>query len=150
MTEECTDDEWRAYWRLLQTKGLTSPGFVCRINLAHELGLLTPLLAGDLDTAEKLASEHIKSLSAQIRWVYPPQVSVPDEERSDDPMESWRQEAMAQDRAFVLSPEFVRLFRLAHHEGLLPAILRAAELDLPAEIPAPESKAWLPRFQGTR
>ena len=67
----CTDDEWRAYWQLLQIKGLTSPGFVCRVNLAHELGLLTPLLAGDLDTAEKLASERIEYLSAQIRWVYP-------------------------------------------------------------------------------
>ena len=58
-----------------------------------------------------------------------------------------RQEIAALDRAFVLSPEFARLFRFAHGEGLLPAILRAAALDLPAEIPSPESSAWLPQFQ---
>jgi hypothetical protein len=62
-------------------------------------------------------------------------------------LEAWRAETTARDRAFVLSPEFVRLFPLAHHEGLLPALLRAADLDLPDEIPPPESKLWLPRVR---
>ena len=51
-----------------------------------------------------------------------------DELRCDIP--AWQREAIAKDRAFVLSPEFARLFRLAHHEGLIPAILQAANLDL--------------------
>jgi hypothetical protein len=58
------------------------------------------------------------------------------------------QALMANDRAFVLSPEFVRLFRLAYFEGLFPALLRAAGLDLPPEIPPPESKAWRPPGPG--
>jgi hypothetical protein len=72
MTNNQGDDEWQAYGKLLQIKGLASPGFAYRVNLARELGLLTPLLAGDWDTVERVASECTESLSAQIRWVYPP------------------------------------------------------------------------------
>jgi hypothetical protein len=30
---KCIDDEWRAYWRLLQIKGLASPEFAFRVYL---------------------------------------------------------------------------------------------------------------------
>ena len=68
----CSDEEWQAYWRIGQIREIASPGFVRRLEIAREEGLLIPLLAGDLGTAEILASECIKSLSGQIHWVYPP------------------------------------------------------------------------------
>ena len=58
----------------------------------------------------------------------------------------WQLTILAQDRAYVLSPEFVRLVGLAHREGLLLAILRAANLDLSPELASLESRAWLPSF----
>jgi hypothetical protein len=63
-----------------------------------------------------------------------------------EPSESLQREIMVRDRVFVLSPGFAQLIRFAHREGLLPAILRAANLDLSEEIPPLESRAWLPRF----
>lgn len=73
----CTDAEWAAYWRMGQIKLILLPLFARQLEIAREEGLLTPLLAGDRDTVERLASECIESLSAQIRWVYPPPLSEP-------------------------------------------------------------------------
>src|SRR3954463_3626647 len=73
----CTDEEWRAFWRIGQIKEIASPGFARRLNLAREEGLLAPLLAGDSDTVARLASECIESLSEQICWVYPQPSSAP-------------------------------------------------------------------------
>src|SRR5271154_2140299 len=66
-----SDEEWRAYWKLLQIDGIASPEFANRIDLARELGLLAPLLAGDQETLKRLAAECKERLSAQIHWVYP-------------------------------------------------------------------------------
>jgi hypothetical protein len=78
----CSDDEWRAYWRIGQIREIASPGFAYRVNLARELGLLAPLLAGDSDKVATVASECIESLSAQIHWVY--QQPSPEPSRSGE------------------------------------------------------------------
>src|ERR1700730_11510789 len=79
---QCSDDEWRAYWRIGQIREIASPGFARRLEIAHEEGLLAPLLAGDSDKVARVASECIESLSAQIRWVYPP--PLPDQSQLED------------------------------------------------------------------
>lgn len=71
----CSDEEWRAFWRIGQIREIAEPGFARRLEIAREEGLLALLLAGDRDGVERVASECIESLSAQIRWVYPQPVS---------------------------------------------------------------------------
>jgi hypothetical protein len=83
-----SDEEWRAYRKLLEIKGIASPGFARRVNLARELGLLTPLIEGDWEAVERVASESISSLSALIHsWcqmpLSGPELSVGQGELSD-------------------------------------------------------------------
>jgi hypothetical protein len=66
----CTHEEWTAFWKIGQIRGIASLEFAGRVSLARELGLLDALLQGDLAMAEKLASEAISTLSAQIRSQY--------------------------------------------------------------------------------
>jgi hypothetical protein len=40
--DQCTDDEWRAFWLLGQIKEIASPGFAHRVKIAREEGLLAP------------------------------------------------------------------------------------------------------------
>jgi hypothetical protein len=73
---------------LLEIKGIASPGFARRVNLARELGLLTPLIEGDWEAVERVASESISSLSALIHsWcqmpLSGPELSVGQGELSD-------------------------------------------------------------------
>jgi hypothetical protein len=67
----CTPEEWAAFWKIGQLMGIASPEFAGRVNLAREVGLLDALLQGDLETAERLASEAIAILSGQIHSEHP-------------------------------------------------------------------------------
>ena len=69
--QECTPEEWYAFWKIGQIREIASPGFAYRANLARELGLLDAILAGQEEEARQHALEWIAVLSAQIRWVYP-------------------------------------------------------------------------------
>lgn len=66
-----TDAEWSAFCKIGLIRSMTSPLFADEVSLAHEVGLLAPLLAGDRETVGKRASELIESLSRQIASRYP-------------------------------------------------------------------------------
>lgn len=66
MSDQCLPEEWAAFWKIGQIRALASPGFAAQVNLARAEGLLVPILEGDLGSVEKLASELLAALSAQI------------------------------------------------------------------------------------
>jgi hypothetical protein len=74
-SDQCSPEEWTAFWKMGQIREIASPGFAGRVVLAHEEGLLSLILAGDLESVEKRASELLTILSAQIHSEYRP---IPD------------------------------------------------------------------------
>ena len=67
----CTEAEWRAFYKIGQIREIASPGFADRVALAHEEGLLGPMLEGDQAAVQRRASQCIAALSAQIRYMCP-------------------------------------------------------------------------------
>lgn len=73
-TPICSPEEWQLYCTLVEIKGIASRGFARRVNLAHELGLLTLLLSDDWEAVRRRASECEAFLAAQIHsWCQVPE-----------------------------------------------------------------------------
>lgn len=66
----CSDDEWRAFVKMGQIREILAPRFAYLVSLARAEGLLNGLLADDPEAVQRLGSELMDTLAAQIHSQY--------------------------------------------------------------------------------